>query len=374
MKAVAIRQPGRELCLLDIDLPEIKPDEVLVKTIATGVCSTDRELLTYLDLVPPPGASFLVIGHEAVGRVAQVGAAVSQVATGDLVVPTVRRGCRRCPFCKAGRSDLCRTGRYTERGILGLHGFMSEFFVEKETNVVKIPPELGELAVLLEPLSVGLKAIIESLKVQEARLGRAAAAAGHAMFSSALIVGGGSLGLLSSLVLLQHSTQATVVDLDETNGVKASVARALGARYIRLDDYRRGIEVDCGRLRRDGGAMDCDLLIDTSGDPATYSQLSELVAPNGIIVLLGLPDGHKHRRVGIHHFITSLVMQNKVILGSVNASREHFERGIPYLAPPRRKFEDTVGALITHTLPFARYREAFDIGPRDRVKVVLDWR
>src|SRR5690606_30851535 len=104
--------------------------------------------------------------HELLGQVVEIGDAVTRVQPGDLATFTVRRGCGECEPCAINRSDMCRTGRYRERGIKGLDGFQTEYIVDAEEHIVRIPAELEAVGVLTEPLSIVEKAIDEAVRLQ----------------------------------------------------------------------------------------------------------------------------------------------------------------------------------------------------------------
>lgn len=148
---------SRSIHLTEIALPELGPRDVQVRVREVGYCGTDREIIEGHFGSAPAGSDSLVIGHEALGEVESVGAKVSTFKPGDLVVPTARRGCD-CPQCLAGEPDFCSKLDYRERGIIGLHGFLTERFVENEANLVGIPPSIAHLGVLTEPVSVAEKA------------------------------------------------------------------------------------------------------------------------------------------------------------------------------------------------------------------------
>ncbi|MFI5317618.1 MAG: alcohol dehydrogenase catalytic domain-containing protein, partial [Myxococcota bacterium] len=128
MKAVAVAPKSQALGLIDHERPRpVRPHEVLVRILDVGVCGTDREICAFEYGTPPGGSERLVIGHEALGQVEQVGSAVTRVRPGDLVVPMVRRPCAEpdCRACRESRQDFCYTGRFSERGIKEQHGFMT---------------------------------------------------------------------------------------------------------------------------------------------------------------------------------------------------------------------------------------------------------
>ena len=148
MKAIAII-PGTTGSLI-VDRPEpaiTAQDEVKVKVIRVGICGTDRTEVSGGRADAPDGQKELVIGHEMFGQVVGVGSSVTRVKMGDFAVFTVRRGCGVCPSCLMGRADMCQTGKYRERGINGLDGYQTQFVVDQEQYVVRVPAELEAVGV-----------------------------------------------------------------------------------------------------------------------------------------------------------------------------------------------------------------------------------
>src|SRR6201996_4531709 len=142
----------------EVPEPPLSDGSVLVRTLALGVCGTDREIVAGEYGWAPPGEKRLVIGHESFGEVkaAPPGSGFKQ---GDLVVGIVRRPDPvPCPACAAGEWDMCRNGRYVERGIKERHGFGAEQFRIEPDFALKIAAGLGILGVLVEPASVVAKA------------------------------------------------------------------------------------------------------------------------------------------------------------------------------------------------------------------------
>src|ERR1700732_2833370 len=131
---------------------------VLVRTLALGVCGTDREIVSGAYGWAPPGEARRVIGQESLGEVHEA-AADSGFKPGDLVVGIVRRPDPvPCPACAVGEWDMCRNGRYTERGIKERNGFGSDYLRVEADFLVKVDPTLGDAGVLVEPTSVVAKA------------------------------------------------------------------------------------------------------------------------------------------------------------------------------------------------------------------------
>jgi hypothetical protein len=170
MRAVAVFPERRAIELVDHPAPEpIGPSEVLAKVLEVGVCGTDREIARFEYGTPPPSEDNLVIGHESLAEVVEVGDDVNGLTPGDLVVTMVRRGCGHpvCRPCRAGRQDFCTTGDYTERGIKGRHGFMTDQLVDDARFMVRLPDELRAVGVLTEPLTIAQKALDELWRAQD---------------------------------------------------------------------------------------------------------------------------------------------------------------------------------------------------------------
>jgi threonine dehydrogenase-like Zn-dependent dehydrogenase len=157
MRAVGVIPQKRQVGILSHAAPRItSPNQIKVRTIEVGICGTDREICNFDYGTPPNGSEYLVLGHEALGEVVEVGGGVSEFRPGDLVVPTVRRPCPHhgCASCQDDRQDFCVTGDFTERGIKMTHGFMTEYFVEEEKHLNVVGKELRDVAVLVEPLTL----------------------------------------------------------------------------------------------------------------------------------------------------------------------------------------------------------------------------
>lgn len=186
-------------------MPEPDPDDggVLVQALTIGVCGTDREIIAGEHGQPPPGSDHLVLGHESLGRVLEAPPGCG-LDSGDLVVGIVRRPDPvPCTSCAVGEWDKCRNGRYTERGIKGLHGYAAERYRLDPAYAVHVDPALGELAVLLEPASILAKAW-EHIE----HIGRRA----HWQPRRLLVTGAGPIGLLAALLGRQRGLEVAVLD------------------------------------------------------------------------------------------------------------------------------------------------------------------
>ena len=159
MRAITVHPGKINSARLD-EVAEPAPAEgaILARTLALGVCGTDRDIVAGAFGEAPPGEERLILGHESLGEVLEA-PPDSGLMAGDNVVGIVRRPDPvPCPACAAGEWDMCRNGRYTERGIKERHGYGAEFFRIEPEFAVKVERSLGVLGVLMEPLSIVAKA------------------------------------------------------------------------------------------------------------------------------------------------------------------------------------------------------------------------
>ena len=164
MKAVAVFPGSHEVKIIEQEAPRLnQPDQVMLRMLDIGICGTDKEICSFEYGTPPPGDDHLVIGHESLAEIVEVGSAVERLQPGDLVVPSVRRPCPHpgCLACRSGHQDYCYTGDFRERGIKEAHGYMTEYVVDHEQYMNVVPPDLREIAVLAEPLTIAEKALAQ---------------------------------------------------------------------------------------------------------------------------------------------------------------------------------------------------------------------
>ena len=259
MKALAVFPASREVRLIDQPEPVIAgPTEVKLRILEAGICGTDREITSFHYGTPPANSPHLVIGHEALGEVVDVGSGVTGLARGDLAVLTVRRPCPHeiCAPCRKGRQDFCITGDFTERGIKGAHGFMTEFVVDDQRYIVKVPKDLREVAVLLEPLTVAEKAGEQARVIAQRLPGELK---NDPSQLNALVLGAGPIGLLGAMKLANAKFNTWVYSLDKADSPNVKIVSAIGARFLssaehppaelaKIDrQYRRGVR---GHRRR----------------------------------------------------------------------------------------------------------------------------
>lgn len=327
----------------DVAEPPSGTGAVLIQAVALGVCGTDREIVRGDYGSAPPGHARLILGHESLGRVMSA-PPDSGLSVGDLVVGMVRMPDPvPCTNCAAGEWDMCRNGRYTEHGIKQLDGFCVERYALSPQRVVKVPRELGEHAVLLEPASVVAKAW-----EQIERIGHRAGWKPR----RALITGAGPIGLLAALLARQRALQIHVYDR-ATDGPKPQLVRDLGGEY------------HCGTLEEVPGEF--DIVVECTAAAPVIVGVIDHAAADGIVCLAGVSGPGHDLEVDVGLLNRKLVLGNRVVFGSVNANRGHYEAAAKALMNADREWLDR---LITRRVPLARWTDALASRPGD-VKTVI---
>lgn len=360
MRSVAAFMAEKVVRLVEEDAPDALPlarGHVLLRTIEVGVCGTDREIATFVYGSAPPGTDRLVLGHEALAEVVRIGEGVSRVRPGDLVVPIVRRPCHRddCPACRAGRQDFCVTGQFVERGIRGAGGFMTELFVEEERYLVPVPPAAGELGALVEPLSITAKAFAQI----DAILRRLPWEHDGAQ---CLVLGAGPIGVLTAMGLVAKGHRVVVYSREPEDDDRARLVRDIGA------DYMSSSATDVHGLVRRVGRFQA--IIEAVGVPAFAFQTVPALAPNGVFVLTGVPAPSPAIGFDASGLMRDLVLQNQVMVGTVNAGRGAYEEAVRLLQQFLVLFPDAARHVISRRAALDE-APALLRGPADGVKTMI---
>lgn len=339
MKALAVFPSKKKVDLVSVPEPRLKgATEVLLKVQEVGLCGTDREIASFEYGDPPPGADHLVLGHESLAEVVEVGSEVHSLKPGDLVVPMVRRPCphARCRACRAGRSDFCETGDYTERGIKGIDGFLTDHIVDEEAYLVKVPKALADVAVLIEPLTVVTKAADQTQAIFERLRYERGPRRG-------LVLGAGPIGLLSAMTLVADDIETLVYSRNSEDSHQAELVRSLGAQYV------PSTKVPFEKLAGHSGEF--DVIIEAVGFAPLMMAATDMLKPNGVLALTGVPPESATAELRIGHILRDLVLKNKVVFGTVNAGRRDHMSAIHNLEQFMGLFPEKVRQLITHRGP-----------------------
>ena len=344
MKAIVVK-PGEKdsIHMRDMPDPPMKADQVAVRMLRVGLCGTDAEINQGLYGKPPDGDEFLILGHENLGVVEDVGKKVKGWKPGDLVVSTVRRPCGVCPQCKAGENDMCSSGKYTERGIMRRHGFMAQYYTESPQFLNKIPKAVRDFAVLLEPMSVVEKGIDHTFLLQQRLKGWKP--------KFAMVLGGGPVGLLAAAVLRARGLRTMVVGREPATDLRAQIAKQLGAGYMCVANKT------LPELPKETGYP--DIVIEATGSSRVVFDAMEILAANGVLCLLSVTGGETMNAEPIDLINQRLVLGNQVVFGSVNANPRHFAMGVKDLVTVEKKWPGALNRLLTNRIPWENHKTWF---------------
>ena len=322
--------------------PSPGPHELLLRTLEVGVCGTDREISEGTFGVAPENAERLLLGHEFLGVVEDGGHGFER---GDLVTATVRRSCGHCVACAEGSPDACHTGDYSERGITRLDGFASDLATEAAEHLVAVPRSLGPLGVLAEPSSICARAIRHARAVGERQPWRS---------ERALVIGPGTIGMLSTYFLRLDGFDVWVAGLEPAGTPKAELVEACGARYVSSG------ETPLGALAEKTGGF--DVVIEAAGDAQVMLDTLALLRRNGVACLLGVDGRSRTLQLDGPVLGVDTILQNRALLGSVNAHARDWEDAVERLESARRRWGDALERFVGLRMPVDRFEEAFGFG------------
>jgi len=339
MQAIIKARSEVGLELADVPRPNPGPRDVLIRVRKTGICGTDRHIYEWdawaAGRIKPP----MVVGHEFVGIVADVGVGVKMVQPGDRVSGEGHIGCGYCYACRTGQSHVCE-----KVDILGvdINGCFAPYVVLPESNIWKVDPAIpDDHACLFDPFGNAMHTVMA-----QPISGR-----------QVLVVGCGSIGLMAVGIL--HVGGADLIIAIEPNPFKREIAKKMGADVVME-------EIDPKEIRaltdRDG----VDVVLEMSGNPKAIVKAFDCVHNAGDVALLGIPPG----QVCIT-WAEQIIFRGLTIRG-INGRRmyetwyqsERFLRHYPELIEP----------VITHRLPFDRFEDGIKaMQDGTGCKVVLDW-
>ncbi len=340
--------------MTEVPDPEMGADEVLVRVRQVGICGTDIEILNGEYGTAPEGDDYLIIGHESLGQVEAVGANVDDLSPGDWVVAMVRRPDPvPCQNCVASAWDMCLNGLYRERGIKGRHGYLAELYAEQPRFLVKVPQRIASFAVLLEPMTVGEKAIDHIRKIQSRLFWGP---------ERAIVLGAGTIGLLAGMLLRLDGIEVYFYDRAET-GVKRDIAEAMGATYLWADQHKLGdLPSQIGNV---------DIVLEATGYSPLAFEAMDVVGKNGIVCLSGVSGGERQLSIHANRLNMEMVLSNKVVFGTVNANPRHFQMGVRHLVTIDALVPGLLSRMITDRLPLdAALLQALE-SPSDGIKRVV---
>jgi threonine 3-dehydrogenase len=323
-----------------VPIPEIGPNDVLIKVRKTAICGTDVHIYKWDDwarrTVPVP----LVTGHEFVGTVADFGSAVTGYHVGQRVSGEGHIVCGQCRNCRAGRGHLCRNtlGVGVQRP-----GAFAEYLCLPQHNVVPIPDDIpDEIAAIFDPLGNAVHTALSFDLVGE----------------DVLVTGAGPIGIMGALVA--QAVGARKVVITDINPTRLDLARRLGIHHV----VDASAEKLSNVMRQEGMREGFDVGLEMSGSAVAFRDMIDAMNNGGRIAILGIaPTGFE-------------IDWNKVIFKMLTLKgiygREMFETWYKMIALVQGPLD--VSGLITHRLGVDDYIEGFEaMKSGNSGKVVLDW-
>lgn len=352
MRAIAVHRGEAEPQVIDIPKPEPETDEALVRTLRVGIDGTDHEVIAGNHGDFPQNGDYQILGHEAVGIIEEPNG--TGFEAGDLVVPTVRRPPGETnEYFERGEPDMAPDSAYLERGILGAHGYMADYFTSTERFLVGVPDAFATDGFLVEPISNSEKAIEHA---------RATRSAFTWTPETGMVLGNGPLGLLTLAMLeeLNDFKRMYCLGRRDRPDPTVDIIEHLGAKYV---DSRKTSVSDVPETHEP-----MDFIYEATGYAPHAFEIVEALASGGVGALLGIPEDWEFEIDG-GHLHRELVLQNKAIFGSVNSNVRHFEAAKESLAAFPDWFTEQ---LITGVYSPTEVEKAFETGD-DVIKTVVEF-
>lgn len=344
---------------MEVPVPSPDPDEVLIRIKRVAITRRDLLMLSSTDVVLPEDDDYIIPGHIATGVVLETGPMVKEFRAGDLVAPTIRRDCDRCIDA---RSDLCsHPERYQDSGLSGAHGFARDLIAIPGRYLVKIPPHLENIALLLAPLSVAEKAHSEAVQITK-RYNFYCYHESDDVVPRALITGLDPVGIMTTYLLSLYNYRLTVFCRRESDDFRSRIIEPLDLEYINTS------RVPMEKLKNDGYSF--QQLFETTGDPEYLLSVMPLMSPNAIMAIMGAPETHnvaKKLEVDLNWVLSKLVIGNQVVFGSIKAGRDAFDSAVKHLTELSDLYSDSLAILLKDTFPFSEYQQLLDMSTRSYV-------
>jgi len=340
MKALVKKHAQKGLWLEDVPDPEIGINDVLIKINRTAICGTDMHIYNWdawaQSTIPVP----MVVGHEFVGEIVEVGSNVNDFREGQVVSGEGHVVCGRCRNCLAGRRHLCAqtSGVGVDRP-----GAFAEYVALPMSNVWEHSPGIDlDIAALFDPLGNAVHTALQYDLLGE----------------DVLITGAGHIGAMAAAVCKHAGARHVVVT--DINPQRLEMARTLGAsctvdvRTEKLTDVQSALGMSEG----------FDVGLEMSGNPAGFADLLANMCHGGKVAILGIPSGE----LAIDW---SQVIFNMLTLKGIYG-REMYETWYKMSVMIESGLD--ISAVITHRLGYKDFQTGFDaMNAGQASKVILNW-
>jgi threonine 3-dehydrogenase len=340
MKALVKPRAEAGLWIEDVPVPAVGRDDVLIRVLRTGVCGTDVHIYEWDGWAQQNVTAPLVIGHEFVGEIVELGSEVQDLAVGDLVSGEGHLVCGRCRNCMAGRRVQCaRT-----KGVGVNHpGAFAEFIALPATNVWRHPADIDlSVAAIFDPFGNAVHTALTFPVLGE----------------DVLITGAGPIGIMAAIVA-RHAGARHIV-ITDVSPYRLELARKVGVTVAADVSQTSLAEIMTDLGMREG----FDVGMEMSGKPVALREMLTAMTHGGKVAMLGLPS--EQFAIDWAHLVLNMITI-KGIYG-----REMFETW--YEMSVLTKSGVDISPVITHRFDAADFAAAFDTVKAGKCgKVVLDW-
>jgi len=340
MKALVKSRDERGLWLEDVKEPEIGINDVKIRVLKTGICGTDLHIYEWDDWARSTIKVPLVIGHEFVGEIVEVGSNVSDFHPGELVSGEGHVVCGRCRNCLAGRRHLCP---HTKGVGVNRPGAFAEYIVLPMTNIWKHHPKINpDVAAIFDPFGNAVHTALSFPVLGE----------------DVLITGAGPIGIMAAIVARHSGARHVVItDLNPYRlalAEKAGVTRAVDPRKTPLHEVQKQLGMHEG----------FDVGMEMSGSPAAFREMLANMSHGGKIAMLGIPTAEMaiDWRQVIFSMLTIKGIYGREMYETWYKMTVMLESGLD-LAP-----------VITHRFHYSEFEKGFEVmRSGNSGKVILSW-
>lgn len=339
MKALVKTKSEKGLWMEDIPIPEVGPNDVLIKISKTAICGTDLHIYLWDDWARQTIPQGLTIGHEYVGHIVELGTEVTEFKKGDRVTGEGHIACGHCRNCRRGRQHICE--RTLGVGI-NINGSFAEYVKIPSSNVLKVNEKIpDEIVSIMDPLGNATHTTLSFPVIGE----------------DVLITGSGLIG--SMCIAIAKFAGARNIIATETSEYRADLAERFGATRI-----VNPINEDLGEVMSELGMRGFDIGLECSGAPAAFNQMVSHMYNSGKIALLGILP------------LKTDVDWNKIIFKGLTLKgiygREMYETW--YQMEQMLISGLDVSPIITHRYHIDDFQKGFDIMEATNCgKVILNW-
>lgn len=341
MLALVKERPEPGLTLTEVPVPKTGPGDVKIRILKTAICGTDKHIYNWdawsERTIRPP----LIVGHEFVGEVVELGELATEFNPGDIVSGEGHIVCKGCRNCKAGRRHLCKNSK----GVgVNRDGCFAEYMVIPSDNVVRVEPDIPlDIAACFDPLGNAVHTALKFELVGE----------------DILITGAGPIGIMAAAIC-RHCGAKNIV-ITDVNEYRLALARKLVANIHAVDSREKNLSQIMSEI---GMREGFDVGMEMSGSQSAFASMVDYMDNGGKIALLGIHSGK------------TIIDWDKVVFNGLTIQgiygREIFDTWYKMMSMLQTGLN--IGDIITHRFSFRDYEKGFAAMEDGKSgKVVLTW-